>query len=171
MRRINEIFLCDKARFEWQMHVMPCNIISINCPPGFCSSMSFVMQCFLKNPRRIACCFSVYKHWKAGQKKEENMYHDDCNKSKERIMKENLGKCLLMICCVLHGLSMGHVWLHIEVAASMFPHAALKREFMSGINSLVYVLESVCPAINISVILPFWLKFLWRERLPSASNY
>lgn len=43
----------------------------------------------------------VYKHWKPGQKREKNMYHDYCNMSKERIMKLNLGKCLLadgMVC-------------------------------------------------------------------------
>lgn len=50
----------------------------------------------------------AHKGWKAGQKSEENMYHDDCNKSKERVMKANLGKCLLaddMLCIAwsIHG--------------------------------------------------------------------
>lgn len=39
-----------------------------------------------------------------------------------------------MICCVFHGLPVGHVWLHIRVAAVLPAHAALKREFMSWIK-------------------------------------
>lgn len=34
---------------------------------------------------------------------------------------------------------------------------------------LVYVQEPVCPVINISAILPFWLKPPWRGRQPVAS--
>lgn len=70
------------------------------------------MQRFLKKTQEglLIVLQCVYNHGKAGQKSEENMYHDDCNKSKERIMKANLGKCLLadgMLC-----LSMGHVTSH-----------------------------------------------------------
>lgn len=79
-RCINEMFVCDTARPEWQIHVIPCNIIWIKHLPRFSSTILLVLQCFLKVKKGLHVILQcVRKHC---QKSEENTYPDGYNKLK-----------------------------------------------------------------------------------------
>lgn len=88
-------------------------------------------------------------------------------------MKANLGECLLaddMLC--ISWSTCGTCMTSYKSGSSSACTCSIKeRIHVLNKDILVYVQELLCPVINISAVLPFLLKSLWRERQPSASDY